>query len=179
MCTRPRRGSPGQPRSRADRSSWRWFFRRLRRLRRTGIHSDRRAGRDSRDQHGFREGPKYKFPAASEDVAAVYKQPLKDHAPQNIGIYGCSAGGMPTAMSVAWFEKHNLPQPGAVGMCCSGAGSPTGIGFGGDANYTAMPLGGARSSSAQTEYSIEPARRHQVIIKSFDRPLGRAVDTAS
>jgi len=92
----------------------------------------------------YREAPKYKFPAASEDVAAVYEQLLKDHSPQNIGIYGCSAGGMLTAMSVAWFEKHNLSEPGAVGIFCSGAGSPTGAGFGGDANYTAMPLGEAR-----------------------------------
>jgi acetyl esterase/lipase len=92
----------------------------------------------------YREGPQYKFPAASEDVAAVYREVLKDHTPQNIGIYGCSAGGMLTAMSVAWFEKHNLPRPGAVGIFCAGAGSPTGAGFGGDANYTAMPLGEAR-----------------------------------
>jgi len=92
----------------------------------------------------YREAPKYKFPAASEDVAAVYRQLLKDHMPQNIGIYGCSAGGMLTAMSVAWFETHNLPRPGAVGLLCSGAGSPTGVGFGGDAAYTAGPLGEAR-----------------------------------
>src|SRR4051812_6086799 len=32
----------------------------------------------------YREGPKYKFPAASEDVAAVYKELLKSHTPQNI-----------------------------------------------------------------------------------------------
>jgi len=92
----------------------------------------------------YREGPKYKFPAASEDVAAVYKEILKDHTPQNVGIYGCSAGGMLTAMSVAWFVEHNLPQPGAVGIFCASAGAPGGIGFGGDATYTAGPLGEAR-----------------------------------
>ncbi len=92
----------------------------------------------------YREGPQYKFPAASEDVAAVYRELLKDHAPQKVGLYGCSAGGMLTAMSVAWFARHRLPEPGAVGIFCSGAGSPTGAGFGGDANYTAMPLGEAR-----------------------------------
>ena len=109
----------------------------------------------------YREGPKYKFPAASEDVAAVYQQLLKDHAPQNIGIYGCSAGGMLTAMSVAWFEKHNLPRPGAVGIFCAGAGSPTGAGFGGDAAYTAGPLGEARimASAAKAEHSDEPSVR--------------------
>jgi acetyl esterase/lipase len=103
----------------------------------------------------YREGPKYKFPAASEDVAAVYQQLLKDHTSQNIGIYGCSAGGMLTAMSVAWFEKHNLPRPGAVGIFCAGAGSPTGAGFGGDAAYTAGPLGEARSMAAP----LKPAAR--------------------
>jgi monoterpene epsilon-lactone hydrolase len=60
----------------------------------------------------------------------------------------CSAGGMLTAMSVAWFQKHDLPRPGAVGIFCAGAGSPTGVGFGGDANYTAQPLGEARVAPA-------------------------------
>ena len=88
----------------------------------------------------YREGPDHKFPAASEDVASVYQELLKTHKPQNIGIYGCSAGGMQTAMSIAWFEKHSIPLPGAIGVFCASAG---GI-FGGDALYTAMPLGEAR-----------------------------------
>jgi len=92
----------------------------------------------------YREGPAYKFPAASEDVASVYKELLKDHKPESIGIYGCSAGGMLTAMAVAWFAEHNLPRPGAVGLFCAGAGAPTGVGFGGDAVYTAVPIGEAR-----------------------------------
>ena len=90
----------------------------------------------------YREGPDNKFPAASEDVAAVYQELLKTHKPYNIGIYGCSAGGMQTAMSLAWFQKHSLPTPGAVGIFCASAG---GI-FGGDALYTAVPLGEARVS---------------------------------
>jgi len=88
----------------------------------------------------YRQGPDNKFPAASEDVAAVYQELLKTHKPQNIGIYGCSAGGMQTAMSVAWFQAHNLPAPGAIGIFCAGAGGA----FGGDALYTAWPLGEAR-----------------------------------
>ena len=88
----------------------------------------------------YREGPDNKFPAASEDVAIVYQDMLKNHKPENIGIYGCSAGGMQTAMSIAWFQKHSLPLPGAIGIFCASAG---GI-FGGDALYTAMPLGEAR-----------------------------------
>lgn len=88
----------------------------------------------------YREGPEYKFPAASEDVASVYQELLKKHEPDDIGIYGCSAGGMQTAMSVAWFQKHSLPRPGAIGIFCASAGGV----FGGDALYTAMPLGEAR-----------------------------------
>ena len=88
----------------------------------------------------YREGPDYKFPAASEDVASVYQELLKNHEPQDIGIYGCSAGGMQTAMSIAWLEKRSIPLPGAIGIFCASAG---GI-FGGDALYTAMPLGEAR-----------------------------------
>ncbi|HEY6444672.1 MAG TPA: alpha/beta hydrolase [Candidatus Acidoferrales bacterium] len=88
----------------------------------------------------YREGPKYKFPAASEDVASVYREILKSHKPQNIGIYGCSAGGIQTAMSVAWFQTHSLPTPGAIGIFCASAGGA----FGGDALYTAVPLGEAR-----------------------------------
>jgi epsilon-lactone hydrolase len=91
----------------------------------------------------YREGPKYRFPAASEDVAAAYRQLLKRYPAANIGIYGCSAGGMLTGMSVAWFQKHGLPRPGAVGIFCAGA-TLVQTGFGGDAAYTAAPLGEAR-----------------------------------
>ena len=83
----------------------------------------------------YREGPDHKFPAASEDVAAVYKELLKTNQPENIGIYGCSAGGMLTAESVAWFQKHALPRPGAIGIFSASAGE-----FGGDAAYTSTPL---------------------------------------
>lgn len=87
----------------------------------------------------YREGPENKFPAASEDVASVYRELLKTYSPRSIGIYGCSAGGMLTAMSVAWFQTHGLPTPGAVGIYCASAGS-----FGGDATYIAFPFGEAR-----------------------------------
>jgi epsilon-lactone hydrolase len=94
----------------------------------------------------YRQGPNHKFPAASEDVASVYSELLKTHKPQNIGIYGCSAGGMLTAMSVAWLQQHKLPMPAAVGIFCAGAGSA----FGGDADYTATPLGEMRISGPAT-----------------------------
>ena len=58
----------------------------------------------------YREGPDHKFPAASEDVATVYQELLKTYKPKSIGIYGCSAGGMQAALSVAWFGPTIFPR---------------------------------------------------------------------
>ncbi|MEY2855530.1 MAG: hypothetical protein RL030_2662 [Pseudomonadota bacterium] len=95
----------------------------------------------------YRQGPKYRHPAASEDVAAAYRELLKTYPAQNIGIYGCSAGGMLAGMSVAWFQRHDLPRPGAIGVLCAGMTiSPSG--FGGDADYTTAAIGEARNPPA-------------------------------
>jgi len=101
----------------------------------------------------YRQGPKYRHPAASEDVAAVYRELLKTYRAENVGIYGCSAGGMLTGMSVAWFQRHDLPRPGAIGILCAGAAGGVGAAFGGDANFTTMPLGEGRVSAAETASS--------------------------
>jgi len=66
----------------------------------------------------YRMAPEFKFPAASEDVAAVYRELLKERRAADIGIYGCSAGGILTAESIAWFQKANFPMPGAIGTFC-------------------------------------------------------------
>jgi acetyl esterase/lipase len=59
-------------------------------------------------------------------VAAVYKELLKSYKPRNIGIYGCSAGGVLTAEATAWIEKEKLPAPGAIGIFCASAAGWTG-----------------------------------------------------
>lgn len=68
----------------------------------------------------YRQGPENRFPAASEDVAAVYSELLKKYRPENIGIEGCSAGGILTGQSMVWFQQHKLPRPGAIGIFCAG-----------------------------------------------------------
>jgi epsilon-lactone hydrolase len=78
----------------------------------------------------YREGPEYKFPAGSEDVASVYRALLKQYRSESIGIYGCSAGGILTAQALAWFQKEHLPTPGAAGIFCASVGR-----FGGDSSY--------------------------------------------
>jgi epsilon-lactone hydrolase len=69
----------------------------------------------------YRMAPEHGFPAASDDVVAVYRTLLEEHAPQSIGIYGFSAGGLLTAQTVARLQADGLPLPGAVGMLCGAA----------------------------------------------------------
>ena len=71
----------------------------------------------------YRQAYEHSFPAASEDVAAVYKALLANHEPNAIGIFGYSAGAVLTAQVVAWLAHNGLPGPGAVAMCSAGAGA--------------------------------------------------------
>jgi acetyl esterase/lipase len=98
----------------------------------------------------YRQGPRHVHPAASQDVAAAYRELLKTYRPENIGIYGCSAGGMLTGMSLAWFQKERLPRPGAAGVLCAGL-SLQGNGFGGDSAYFSLPLGEGRAPPRTAE----------------------------
>jgi acetyl esterase/lipase len=85
----------------------------------------------------YRKAPEHVFPAASEDIAAVFEELLKTYPPETIGIFGCSAGGQLAAMAAAWFQTHDLPRPGAIGIHSAGA-MPNGPG---DASCTAAPIG--------------------------------------
>jgi acetyl esterase/lipase len=69
----------------------------------------------------YRHAPEHRCPVASDDVTAVYRQLLETYKPENIGIYGCSAGALLAAEALARFQKENLPLPGAVVMLSGGA----------------------------------------------------------
>lgn len=69
----------------------------------------------------YRMAPEHAFPAASQDVEAVYRELLKTYKPNAIGMFGCSAGGALSAQSAAWLPAQGLPQFGAVGIFGSGA----------------------------------------------------------
>lgn len=85
----------------------------------------------------YRQGPEHVFPAATDDVVAVYKELLKAYPAANIGIYGCSAGGMLTGEVVARLIKDGIEPPGAIGTFC-GSLAP----LGGDSAYVAPALSG-------------------------------------
>jgi acetyl esterase/lipase len=100
----------------------------------------------------YRQAPYATYPAASEDVEAVYRHLLKSYAPGAIGIFGCSAGGMLTAQAVAWFRAKGLPRPGAVGILSFAPPPP----------YSPAAWGGGWGESAmwfaglpQTECSVQ------------------------
>ncbi len=64
----------------------------------------------------YRLAPENPFPAAVDDVVAVYQELLKDHKPQQIGIFGTSAGAILTAEVAVKLKQSNLPLPAALGL---------------------------------------------------------------
>jgi epsilon-lactone hydrolase len=64
----------------------------------------------------YRLAPENPFPAAVDDVVAVYKELLKSYKPQNIGIFGTSAGAILTAQVTVRFKQLGLALPGALGI---------------------------------------------------------------
>lgn len=64
----------------------------------------------------YRMPPDHPFPAAVDDSVAVYEALLKDYAPENIVIFGASAGGGLTAATIVQARDKGLPLPAAAIM---------------------------------------------------------------
>ena len=84
----------------------------------------------------FAKAPAHRFPAASKDVAAVYRALLKTYKPENIGMMGCTLPSLAGAM-VPWLLQEKLPLPGAIAMLCGGTGK-----LGGDSMQISSALWG-------------------------------------
>jgi epsilon-lactone hydrolase len=64
----------------------------------------------------YRLAPENPFPAAVDDVVAVYKELLKSYKPQSIGIFGTSAGAILTAEVAVKLKQLGMPLPAALGI---------------------------------------------------------------
>lgn len=62
----------------------------------------------------YRMPPDFPFPAALDDAVAVYRELIRTTKPENIGIFGASAGGSLTLTTLLRAKMENLPMPGAI-----------------------------------------------------------------
>src|SRR3954447_23768505 len=67
----------------------------------------------------YRLAPENPFPAAVDDVVAVYKELLKSYQPKSIGIFGTSAGAILTCEVTVKLKQLGLPLPAALGIFSS------------------------------------------------------------
>ena len=68
----------------------------------------------------YRMPPDFPFPAALDDAIGAYREVLKTTKPENIGIFGTSAGGALIAATLLRAKMEGLPMPGAIAL-----GTPT------------------------------------------------------
>jgi monoterpene epsilon-lactone hydrolase len=64
----------------------------------------------------YRLAPENPFPAAVDDVVAVYKELLKSYQPHDIGIFGTSAGATLTCEVAVRLKQLGIPLPAALGV---------------------------------------------------------------
>jgi acetyl esterase/lipase len=64
----------------------------------------------------YRLAPEHPFPAAVDDAEAVYQALLREHAPENIGLYGTSAGACLCTQLLVRLRERGCPLPRALGF---------------------------------------------------------------
>lgn len=69
----------------------------------------------------YRLAPEHPYPAAVDDVVAAYTEVLTQYRPENVGIFGTSAGGGLTLATLLRLKAEGRPLPGAAAPLCPGA----------------------------------------------------------
>lgn len=99
----------------------------------------------------YRMAPEHEFPAATQDVVAVFCSLMAEQPSRTIGIYGCSAGAILTAQVVAQLLGNDTPLPGAVAMLHA-----TGMELDGDSNALAALLNGLANGDSLARLATLP-----------------------
>ena len=68
----------------------------------------------------YRLAPEHPFPAAVDDIVSVYRELLKVHDPKDVAIFGTSAGGFLTAMTIMRLKQECIPLPACCGVFTAG-----------------------------------------------------------
>lgn len=84
------------------------------------------------------------FPSQVDDVIAVYKQLLKTYKPENMAMFGTSAGAMLVPEVCVRLRQLGLPLPGALGI------------FGGQGDFTT-----AAKTDSQAMYTQDGLGNHK------------------
>jgi acetyl esterase/lipase len=117
----------------------------------------------------YRLAPEHPFPAAVDDVVAVYKEVLKTYKPEKIAVYGTSAGAILTGEVAVRFRQLALPLPGALGVF-SGMGDFSHVGDS-NAMYALAGLAGHLNPPSKTpldsEYATSTSRVDPVLSPNY------------
>lgn len=103
----------------------------------------------------YRMYPEHCFPAATDDVLAVYQALRKTYPAENIGIFGTSSGAQLTTQLLYRLIEMNEPLPAAVAMIAEGATK-----LEGDSIGMTAPLFKAQTGMNLDEALIEPYFEH-------------------
>jgi len=128
-----------------------------------------------------RLAPEGKMADTMADLAAVYSGVLKEYSAENIGIFGCSAGGHFTASMIPYLHKIGLPLPGAIAIQGENANTIDAgdaffmiSGFGGTPVYKRISSRGQdyldsvyHTSESKIDDPVVEPTRHDSIIKLF------------
>jgi monoterpene epsilon-lactone hydrolase len=117
----------------------------------------------------YRLAPEHPFPAAVDDVVAVYKELLKTYKPEKIAVYGTSAGAILTGEVAVKFRQLGLPLPGALGVF-SGMGDFSRVGDS-NAMYALAGLAGhldpPSKAPIDSEYATTTSRVDPVLSPNY------------